>query len=181
MAQPGRLWDVHFTTQDVLEQHDFLGISVGNPCAMWELMPFRDDWPCEERTDAWWRHLTTTTKSKRLLFISPRLDPPELNYDGNELECLAFYWALDKLWHYVSGRDGQLTAVTDNTAVVFLQKKAAVKNKFSRWVILISEHGATFKHRRGSSNVVAESPEIWLGLSVCISGQAISPPDCKIL
>ena len=128
------------------------------------LMPFRDDWPCEVRTDASRNGLGAVlvqfdddNKEHTVAFISRRLDPPELNYDGNELECLAVYWALDKLRHYVHGRDGQLTVVTDNTAVAFMQKKAAVKSKFSRWVTLISEYGATFKHRRGSSNVVADA------------------------
>lgn len=102
------------------------------------LMPFRDDLPCEIRTDASRDGIgavliqTDGTIEHTVAFISRRLNLSEQNYDGNELETLAVVWALEKWRHYVYGRAGDLTVVTDNSAVAWMQKKAQVGNKFSR-------------------------------------------------
>lgn len=127
------------------------------------LVPFRDDWACELRTDASREGIGAVLlqnkdgKEETVAFISRRLNPAEHNYDSNELECLAVVWALQKLRHYVHGRPGELTVVTDNSAVAWMQKKTQVGNKFSRWVAVIAEYGAVFKHRRGACNQVADA------------------------
>ncbi|KZS06388.1 Uncharacterized protein APZ42_030171 [Daphnia magna] len=127
------------------------------------LVPFRDDWQCELRTDASREGIGAVLlqikdgKEETVAFISRRLNPAESNYDSNELECLAVVWALQKLRHYVHGRPGELIVVTDNSAVAWMQKKTQVGNKFSRLVAIIAEYGAVFKHRRGTCNQVADA------------------------
>lgn len=73
-----------------------------------------------------------------VVFISRRLTPDEERYHINELECVALFWALNKLRHHVYGRP--LTVKMDSSVLRWLSQKKDLSGRLARWIITLQEY-----------------------------------------
>lgn len=55
---------------------------------------------------------------------------------------------------YILGRD--LTVVTDNKALTFINKCQLGNSRVTRWILAIQEYGFNIVHCKGKENVVAD-------------------------
>lgn len=78
----------------------------------------------------------------------------ELNYFTTELELLSIVHCLSKFRQYVLGRP--LTIVTDNKALIFIQRCHLNNSRMTRWILGIQEYDFNIIHCKGKENVVAD-------------------------
>jgi hypothetical protein len=73
-----------------------------------------------------------------VLFLSRKLNGAEKAYATIEKECLAIVWAIDKLKHYLIGKEFQLE--TDHKPLTWLHQAKITNSRIMRWALLLQSY-----------------------------------------
>lgn len=90
-------------------------------------------------------------KKQVISYSSARLNMTERKYHINEKECLCIVWAIKKYRQFLEDRKFKL--ITDNRALLWLNKYRDSKAKLTRWSLLLSEFNFDIEHCPGKLNL----------------------------
>ncbi|RDX99000.1 Retrovirus-related Pol polyprotein from transposon 17.6, partial [Mucuna pruriens] len=82
------------------------------------------------------------------------MDPTQLNYTTTKKELLAIVFAMDKFRSYRLGF--KIIVFSDHAALRFLLKKADVKLRLIRWMLLLQEFNIEIRDKKGVESSVAD-------------------------
>ncbi|MBW0579141.1 hypothetical protein O181_118856 [Austropuccinia psidii MF-1] len=103
-----------------------------------------------------------------ICFISRKIKPTEVRYGAIKMECLCFFWALEKLNYFLEGCVFEV--ITDCTAVKSLSNMKTPNRHKLRWQIALKEYrgNMTIVHKYGNVHKNADGLSIWpLPNSIC--------------
>ena len=81
-------------------------------------------------------------KERALYYLSQTLNGAELNYSLIEKMCLALFFAIDKLEHYMQAYTIRLIAKADLIKYVF--SRPVVSGRIARWAILLQQYDLSY-------------------------------------
>lgn len=89
-----------------------------------------------------------------IAFTSKTFKGAELRYFTTEKELLAIVRCLEKFRVYVMGQ--QLTIITDNKALTFMNRCHLHNSRITRWILYLQEYNFDIIHCSGKDNIVAD-------------------------
>lgn len=81
-------------------------------------------------------------KEKALYYLSRTLNGAELNYSPIEKMCLALFFAIDKLEHYMQAYTVRLIAKAD--PIKYVLSRPVVSGRIARWAVLLQQYDITY-------------------------------------
>ena len=93
---------------------------------------------------------------KPIAFTSKTFSGAETNWIIYEKELFAIVYALRKWEHYLLSNN-QVTIITDNNAVTYIQNQEKITAKQARWLTYMAQFNYIIIHRPGSQNQVADA------------------------
>jgi hypothetical protein len=94
-------------------------------------------------------------EGRPVAYYSRKLIPAERNYTTTELECLAVIDALREWRCYLEGV--RFVVFTDHQPLTFSDTKITLSRRLVRWLEELQRFSFTWKYKKGSENVVADS------------------------
>jgi hypothetical protein len=70
-----------------------------------------------------------------IYYVSKNLDPAKLNYTVTVKYVLSIIYAINKLWHYITGYPTFVH--TDHVAIRYLMNKPVTPGHITRWLLLL--------------------------------------------
>ena len=89
-----------------------------------------------------------------IAFTSKTFKGAEKNYFTTEKELLSIVRCLEKFRIYILGQP--LTIITDNKALIFMNKCHLNNSRITRWILSIQEYKFDIIHCKGKDNIVAD-------------------------
>ena len=89
-----------------------------------------------------------------IAFTSKTFKGAEKNYFTTEKELLSIVRCLEKFRIYILGQP--LTIITDNKALIFMNKCHLNNSRITRWILSIQEYNFDILHCKGKENIVAD-------------------------
>ena len=90
-----------------------------------------------------------------IAFTSKTFKGAEKNYYTTEKELLSIVRCLEKFRIYILGQP--LTVITDNKALIFMNKCHLNDSRITRWILSIQEYKFDIIHCKGKDNIVADT------------------------
>ena len=81
-------------------------------------------------------------KERALYYLSQTLNGTELNYSPIEKVCLALFFAIDKLEHYMQAYTVRLIAKAD--PIKYVLSRPVVSSRIARWAVLLQQYDLAF-------------------------------------
>ena len=81
-------------------------------------------------------------KERALFYLSQTLNGAELNYSPIEKMCLALFFAIDKLEHYIQAYTIRLIAKAD--PIKYVLSRPVVLGRIARWVVLLQQYDLAY-------------------------------------
>ena len=81
-------------------------------------------------------------KERALYYLSQTLNGVELNYSPIEKMCLALFFAIDKLEHYMQVYTVHLTAKVD--MIKYVLSRPVVSSHIARWAVLLQQYSLAY-------------------------------------
>ncbi|XP_075659140.1 uncharacterized protein LOC142629025 [Castanea sativa] len=81
-------------------------------------------------------------KERALYYLSRTLNGAELNYSPIEKMCLALFFAIDKLEHYMQAHTVRLVAKAD--PIKYVLARPVVSGRIARWVVLLQQYDLAY-------------------------------------
>lgn len=88
-------------------------------------------------------------------YASRSLTISERKWSVTERELIAVIFGIEKFRSYVEG--SHFVVETDHASLIWLQNLNNPSGRLTRWAVKLSQFDFTIKHRKGSSNVVADA------------------------
>lgn len=95
-----------------------------------------------------------TEKQGVILYMSKSLNKAQQNYSATERECLAAFWAITTLKHYLLGR--KFTLITDHNPLSLLKNGKDPHQRLARWVAQLQGYDFDVKYKPGPSHSDAD-------------------------
>lgn len=100
-----------------------------------------------------------------IAYASKGLTKAQRAYSVTEKELIGVLFGIEKFRSYVEGT--HFVVETDHSSLLWLTKLSNPSGRLTRWAVTLSQYDFTIKHRKGSSNIVADA------LSRCVSDVAV--------
>ena len=81
-------------------------------------------------------------KERALYYLSQTLNGAELNYSPIEKMCLALFFAIDKLEHYMQAYTIRLTAKVD--MIKYVLSRPVVSSHIAQWAVLLQQYSLAY-------------------------------------
>ena len=81
-------------------------------------------------------------KERALYYLSRTLNGAELNYSPIEKMCLALFFAIDKLEHYMQAYTVHLIAKAD--LIKYVLSRPVVSGRIARWAVLLQQYDLAY-------------------------------------
>ena len=81
-------------------------------------------------------------KESALYYLSRTLNGTELNYSPIKKMCLAFFFAINKLEHYMQAYTVSLIAKAD--PIKYVLSKPVVSGRIAQWALLLQQYDLTY-------------------------------------
>ena len=83
-------------------------------------------------------------KERALYYLSRTLNRAKLNYSPIEKMCLALFFAIDKLEHYMQTYTVRLIAKADS--IKYFLSRLVVSSRIARWAVLLQQYDLAYAH-----------------------------------
>lgn len=93
-------------------------------------------------------------KQGAILYLSKSLNKAQRNYSTTERECLAAFWAMTSLKHYLLGR--KFVLVTDHAPLSLLKNGKDPHQRLARWVAQLQCFDFEVRYKPGNSHTDAD-------------------------
>lgn len=90
-----------------------------------------------------------------IVYISRVLSTSERNYNVTQKECLALYWAVQKLRPYLEGY--HFKVITDHSALKWLKTMKDPSGQLARWALELQEWDMEIVHRKGTQHELPDA------------------------